>query len=269
MIEILEKAALSAGKVLMEYFSKGVSASYKTSHNDLLTEADTSSQNKIRQVILEAMIVAGVEKKKIGFLGEEKLSMQGEYQFIIDPLDGTNNFASGFNYFCVSIALSHKNSIISGVVYNPNEGVLYGAVKKKGAYKKKHGKALPLRARSVTLKDSLVSFILSKDYKIGKQQLQALSELQSKVRGIRSTHAAALDICHVAENIFQVSAHPSCSIWDIAAGSLILKEAGGTITDQIGNDIRYSFEDPNKKYSYIATNAENVQEIAKLLSVKK
>ncbi|OGG15180.1 hypothetical protein A2773_04820 [Candidatus Gottesmanbacteria bacterium RIFCSPHIGHO2_01_FULL_39_10] len=263
MIEVIEKAAREAGKLLMEYFKKGVNVSYKGAHNDLLTEADTASQTKIQQVITDELIKKGIDKSEIGFLGEENLLTQGKYTFIIDPLDGTVNFASGFKYFCIPIALFIANRITAGVVYNPSENILYLAEKGKGAYKIIDNKEIPLKVVRKELKNSLISFLLSKNATVVNRQLEFISKIYPMVRGLRSTHATALDICLCAENVFQISHHSGCSIWDLAAAELILQEAGGVVLDKNGDEIQYDLTDPNKKYFYMAGSAEIVAEILK------
>lgn len=267
MIEVVEKAAIAAGDILLKYFSPDLHVSYKTSHNDLLTTADTESQKIIQQTITEYLVNEGYSKNDLGFLGEEDLSVSGKYQFIIDPLDGTNNFASGFKYFCVSIAVALNKSIIIGVIYDPIHKIIYKAEKGKGSYKKINGNQTPLSVLAKPLQDSLVSFLFSKDSNLSTKQLVLLSKILPKVRGLRSLHATALDICLCSDNVFQVSHHPSTKIWDIAAAQLIFEEAGGVVVDQNNKPIQLDSSNKNKNYFYIACCKDYVNEWVKLLSI--
>src|SRR3989338_1819234 len=101
MIDLLQKAAREAGEVLMKYFNQGVKANYKTSHKNIVTEADLTSQKIIYNSIISGMLRKGYKKNDIGFIGEENLNISGKHKFIIDPVDGTSNFASSYGYFCI------------------------------------------------------------------------------------------------------------------------------------------------------------------------
>lgn len=136
MITILEKAARGAGGIVLSYFHKESHITRKTSHQNLVTEADTSSQAFIKKMITEAMIQRGISGNEIGFIGEENLETKGtKHTFIIDPLDGTNNFASGLDYFSISIAHVEDGAVKDGVIYWPSRDILYYAVAGKGAFK--------------------------------------------------------------------------------------------------------------------------------------
>jgi len=114
MLDILELAARAAGEIILSYFHKESHITRKTSHQNLVTEADTSSQAIIKKIITDSLEKRGMSENEIGFIGEENLKTVGtKHSFIIDPLDGTNNFASGLDYFCISIA-----HVVDGQVEN-------------------------------------------------------------------------------------------------------------------------------------------------------
>jgi len=265
MLDILQKAAREAGDVLLKYFQKGVSASYKTSHKDLLTEADLASQKIICRTILKEMTSRNYKGNEIGFIAEEQLKIKGKHQFIIDPLDGTNNFASGIDYFCISIAYAKDRKITAGMIYHPTKDVYYFAQKHKGSYKVIVGKDIRLKLSSLdlNLNQSIMTMIFSYKREIYQKEIKIVKKIYPHLRGLRSFHSAALDICMCATNIFQISTFGTTKIWDLAAGKLIIEEAGGIMTDWSGNAINFDFDQLDKIYPTIVTHPKILPEVLK------
>lgn len=263
MLNVLQTAARKAGHVLLEYFQKGVTASYKYSHQSLLTEADLAAQKVIRSTLLKSMIKKGYKNKDLGFIGEEDLNIDGKYKFIIDPLDGTTNFASGINYFCVSIAYVEEESITAGIVFDPNLDIYYLAQKGKGAYKKMSNKSQRLKVRKRKLKNCLVAVHLTSKTDVRDKDIKTLAKLFPQVRQMRMMGSAAYDSCHVADNVFSVYINGHSYIWDIAAAYLIIKEAGGIQVDFGGKEINFDFKRPGKSYQTIAGHPDNLNSILK------
>src|SRR3990167_1043046 len=121
MINILKSAATEAGTILLNYYKKNLTLNYKTSHKDFYTIADVESQKIIKEVITKLLVKKGIKETEIGFIGEENLSVgkNAKHLFVIDPIDGTTNFASGFDFFAISIAYFHEGTLTTGLIYRP------------------------------------------------------------------------------------------------------------------------------------------------------
>ena len=261
MLDVLQKAAKEAGEEILKHFRQGVKPSYKTSHKDILTAADLASQKIICKSITSQMMRKRVKKKEIGFISEENLNTQGKHTFIIDPIDGTSNFASGYNYFCVSIASVEDNKIKSGVIFHPSSNTLFFAEIGKGAYKLEDNKTIPLKLQKKKLQDSLISVIFNKDEKIFRKQINIYAKFFPFIRAIRVNESTALDQCKLTENVFSFHINGSAFIWDIAAGNLIVQEAGGQLFDWKGNKIFIEVNNPQKRYQFIACHPNLLHEI--------
>ena len=125
MLDVLIEAAQSGGEVLLKNFRGKITVSEKTSHQNLVTEADYVSQKTIVDFITKALIQKGIGENEIGFIGEEGLYKPGKHLFIIDPLDGTNNFASGNSYFAVSIGYYLNGTARASAIYYPTQKILF------------------------------------------------------------------------------------------------------------------------------------------------
>lgn len=226
MIEAAKEIALGAGKILAEKLQEGVSIEHKGSI-DLVTDADKAT---------EEFVVAQLRKAfpQHGILGEEggRVGEASEYLWVVDPLDGTTNFAHGLPYFAVSIALVKDGQTLLGVVHNPMSGELFTAEKGGGAFL--NGKRL-----SVSSTESVQQGLLATGfpYDIATTKLdnmQPFERVNKACQGVRSLGAAALDLCQVAAGRLDAFWERSLNPWDIAAGALIVQEAGGTVTDCSG-----------------------------------
>ena len=192
--------------------------------SDFVTRVDTESE----QIILSTI------KKKYPdhhFLAEETIhdADSGQYRWIIDPLDGTTNFIHGYPVFAVSIGLEHNREIIMGLVYDPSRDEVFTAEKGKGTFL--NGK--PAR---VSPNDKMADSLVATGFPFRKKDviddyLALFRKIFHKVSDIRRAGSAALDLAHVAcgrcDGFFEIGLGP----WDIAAGSILIKEAGGLITD--------------------------------------
>lgn len=244
-LDVAIKAAALAGSIHKKYFRSGFKIKTKSATFDLLTTADTEA---------EKAAVSLIKKHFPGhnFLAEEfSYEKTGsEYTWIIDPLDGTNNFASGLPIFCASVALMHKDEIIAGAVYDATRNELFYAKKNKGAYL--NGKRI--RVNSVrTLKQSLL--ITGFYYSKGKEALETLEAIKrfffEHILGLRRLGAAALDLCYVAAGRAAGFWEFELSPWDFAAGKLIIEEAGGKVTGKHGEKVPLA-----KKYFIVASNGK-------------
>jgi myo-inositol-1(or 4)-monophosphatase len=216
-------AAIQAGNILRENINGNRDVRYKGDVN-LVTEMDIRSERAVVERIRASFPFHGI-------IAEEETTIRNESEFswIIDPLDGTTNYAHGYPFFSVSIALEKAGEIILGVVYDPMRDELFMAQKGAGAF-------LNGRKIQVSITDSLIRSLLATgfpyDRKISqKNNLIHFQNLLMASQEVRRDGSAALDLCYVAcgrlDGFWELKLKP----WDVAAGSLIVREAGGMISD--------------------------------------
>lgn len=225
-MKVAEQAARESGKILIDLFGKILSIE-KKGEIDLITEADILSENAIIETISENF-------PEDTMLTEEA-SEQGQISerlWIVDPLDGTTNFAHSFPFFAVSIALQVDKEVVLGVVYNPFMDEYFEARKGEGAFLNKK----PIKVSDVkNLKESLVAtgFPYSV-YKDPNGIIGLFKRMIVHVQGVRRPGAASIDLCYVAsgrlDGFWEEGLHP----WDTAAGSLVVMEAGGIVSNYRG-----------------------------------
>lgn len=194
--------------------------------NDLVSYVDKTS---------EAMVVKGLQRlvPEAGFMVEENtISEKKEYNWIVDPLDGTTNFVHGIPCYAVSIGLEHKGGVILGVVYEVSRDECFSAVKDSGSFL--NGQPIHVSQRK-TLSESLIAtgFPIYNFTRIDNY-LSALKQLMQSTHGLRRIGAAAADLCYLACGRVDAFFEYNLSPWDVAAGALIVKEAGGTVADFSG-----------------------------------
>lgn len=254
-LDVAILTAKEAGKIHKKYFNTGIEVKSKATSYDLVTIADIEAEKKIVSVIKKYF-------KGHNFLAEEQKyeKTDSEYTWIIDPLDGTNNFASGLPIFCASVALVKNNELIVGVIYDITRDELFYAQKGKGAYL--NGKKIRVSTVS-SLKQAL--FITGFYYDRGKEMDENLEKIRQflirRVIGIRRLGSAALDLCYVAAGRASGYWEYTLSPWDFAAGMLIVKEAGGKITDRRGKEISL------KQKSFVAASNGKIHN--KMLEILK
>jgi len=237
-----------AGKLLLSYYHQRLNWKEKEGDNGFVTEADIASENFLIQSLTS--IIPGAS-----FFAEEsgKSEGQSDYCWVIDPLDGTTNFAHGLPYFCISIALTHKNVPVFGVIYQPLLNELFYAQKGKGAWLNEAQLSVNLsgacgRTQIKTessefltesfLKKSIIAIGLP--YAKNEEYAYILENTWTIAReayAIRHFGAVALDIAYVAAGRLDGVIFSNLGWWDAAAGMVILSEAGGTITDFQGNQV--------------------------------
>lgn len=224
------KAIYRAGDYLKEAFNN-CQVHEKSSSYDLVTDADIESQKIIYEVIQEAF-------PEHSLLGEEENSTNSVLRdnlWIVDPIDGTNNYAHGIPHFSISIAYAEKGEVLMGFVYDPFRDELFHSVKGEGAF-------LNDRKISVTSIDSLNKAVIATGFYYDRgglmeRTLDTIKRLfKYPVQGIRRNGSAALDIVWVACGRFDAYFEYQLSVWDFAAGLLIAEEAGGVISDCAGKN---------------------------------
>jgi myo-inositol-1(or 4)-monophosphatase len=223
---IARKAAKAAGKILLDLFGKDAAAR-KKGEIDLVTDADIRSEETVVNMIRRQF-------PKDSILAEEsgEIKQDAERVWIIDPLDGTTNFAHSFPVFAVSIALEVQREIVLGVVFNPVRREHYEAVRGMGA--SLNGRPISV-SRIATLQDSLLATGFPYDvHEHPDRVLLNFRSMITRAQGIRRPGAAALDLCFVAAGILDGFWEEGLKPWDSAAGAIILEEAGGKLTTYDG-----------------------------------
>lgn len=248
ILKAATKAAQIGGEILMRYLHEGVEMSDKTASGgksyDLVSDADLESEKAIGEFLRNAY-------PEHELLGEEKLDghVDAEHLWIIDPLDGTNNYAHQIPHFAVSIAYYYRGRPEVGVVLNPARSDLYTATLGGGAFR--NGQRV-----AVSDSDQLGNTIVGCGFyydrgAMMRSTLNAIEEFFSHdIHGIRRFGTAALDLCQVGCGQFGAFFEYLLSPWDFAAGVLFVTEAGGQITDAWGQDL------PLEKTSVVATNGK-------------
>jgi myo-inositol-1(or 4)-monophosphatase len=228
-LNIAVRAARSAGNVIIRNLGKlDTLAIHTKDRNDFVTEVDRRAEQEIIFTLRKAFPDHGI-------LAEESGLQEGnEYQWIIDPLDGTTNFLHGFPQFAVSIALRHKGRMEQGVIYDPLRQELFTATRGAGAM-------LNDRRIRVTKRKTLEGSLLGTGFPFKSQQhldtyLDMFRALFPQTAGIRRAGSAALDLAYVAAGRLDGFWEIGLSIWDMAAGVLLIQEAGGLSSDFSGGD---------------------------------
>jgi len=225
--QIGTRAAYRAGKILSQHFGKPLNIT-KKGVIDLVTEADLASEASIIATIREVFPDHSILAEESGASGKTQTD-----QWIIDPLDGTTNFAHKLPIFAVSIAYQRNDDILFGVVFNPVSGELFTAVRDKGALLNNE----PIKVTGTTsIGDSLLvtGFPYTVRSNFPTNQLNRFSNCLTASQGIRRLGSAALDLCFVACGRFDGFWEENLKPWDTAAGMLIAIEAGGCVTDFSG-----------------------------------
>ncbi len=222
--KVCEQAAKAGGEVLRRM--QGKIKAREKAPADLVTEADLISQETIRQLVLDAY-------PSHGFLGEESLpdsdeslAKDPEFVWIVDPLDGTTNYVHGLDYFCVSVALQHNAEIVVGTVYDPIREECFTAILHQGSY----CNGRPIRCSDVqSLGDALVAASLPPRVEPNSDEVTRFLNVLYRCQALRRLGSAALNCCHVAAGRLDGYWATSVKKWDVAAGLLIIQEAGGTV----------------------------------------
>ncbi len=223
-------AATRAGAAQLQYFfDKSFEISNKEGANNLVTEADHAAEKAIFEVIRSKYPEHFILSEETG-----EIPKDSDYKWIIDPLDGTVNFAHGIPICAVSIGIEYKGDIIMGAVYAPFLNEFYFAEKGKGAFL--NDKPIKVSTQTNFMKSCLVTGFPYHYPDTHKGPLEIFTNIVLKGIPVRRLGSAAIDMCWLAAGRFDGFWEFSLSAWDTAAGYIIVKEAGGTITDFDGNE---------------------------------
>jgi myo-inositol-1(or 4)-monophosphatase len=227
LLKAATDAAKQAGMLLLRYARDGFRITHKSSI-DLVTEADHAAEQCIIDVIRASC-------PGHRFLAEERGRIDqslSPYLWIIDPLDGTTNFAHGFPAYCVSIGLEYKEHSVLGVVYDPTRDELFSATRGGGALI--NGRSIHVSQTAQLDQALLVTGFAYDIRETPNNNLDHFARFALRAQGLRRTGSAALDLCYVAAGRFDGFWEVRLNPWDMAAGVVILREAGGRVTNFFG-----------------------------------
>jgi myo-inositol-1(or 4)-monophosphatase len=249
------EAIYRGARVLRNHFGR-ISQINQKGAFDLVTEADTESEKQIMETIRKAFPDHSI-------LAEESGANQGaaEYQWLIDPLDGTTNYVHHLPFFTIAIALAVRDKIVLGLVLNPMDGELYSAIAGKGATL--NGKPIKVSS-TASVSDSLLVTGFPYDFnEIIEPAMKRFGICQQASQGVRRLGSAALDICYLACGRFDGFWEQNLKPWDKAAGAIIAAEAGAVIT----NFSNQPFSINQKEI--LVTNGKIHEEMLSLLNIEE
>jgi myo-inositol-1(or 4)-monophosphatase len=244
-LDVAIVAAKRAGRIHKKYFQTDIQVDVKSSPFDLVTTADLEAEKEIVSSLKSAFA-------DHNFLAEENKypKTNSEFTWVIDPLDGTNNFAAGLPIFCVSIGLVRDGQILVGVIYDSTRDELFCAEKSKGAFL--NGRRIRVSSKASLSESVLITGFY---YDRGEEMSQTLENIRkfflNPVTGLRRLGAAALDLAYIASGRASGFWEFCLSPWDFTAGKLMVEEAGGKVTDRLGKDV-----DISKKSYIVASNGK-------------
>jgi len=232
MLNIAIQAARAASKIIIRHIDQLDKLEItEKAHNDFVTQVDKQSEAIIIETIRKAYPAHCILAEESG----QYDGNQNDFCWIIDPLDGTKNFLHGYPHFCISIALARKNITECALIYDPIRQDLFTATRGQGSY---------LNSRRIRVSDvkkmsgALIGtgFPYHHDAALSKSHLSIFETIFSTASSVRRGGAAALDLAYVASGKLDGFWEAGLQPWDIAAGALLVKEAGGAITDFSGSD---------------------------------
>ena len=237
-VDAATDAARAAGDLLCSHFQKPLTVNASLAH-DIKLEVDVLAQNLISEMLLQRFPQHALYGEE-GIVGDQ----ESDYQWVVDPLDGTVNFFYGIPHFCVSIALRFRREIIVGVIFDPIRDELWTTQEKEPP--RLNGREFRVSARA-NLADAVVSVGLSKTTATIEAGFPLLEKMIHRARKCRLLGSAALDLAYVACGRLDAYIEQGISLWDIAAGSILVENAGGRVELQPRSDAP-------EKYSIVASN---------------
>jgi len=248
--------AVNMSRLSGDYIKQNINANLDIDFKgraDMVTQVDKKSEEIIRNKINEKYPDHQILAEESG-----NKNTDSKFKWIIDPLDGTTNFVHGYNFVSVSIALEYEGEIVLGIVNCPSEGELFTAIKNEGAYL--NGKRIEV-SEVASLENSLLATGFPYDLNdVFYKNMKLFQKFYESSQGVRRGGSAAMDLCYVACGRFDGFWEYDLNPWDIAAGSLIVREAGGKLSNNSGE--KYSiYADP-----VIASNKHLSNSIEQVIS---
>lgn len=230
MINKIILIAKEAGEIIRDGFGKNFSIEFKTNEANLLTEIDKKSEKLIKEFIIKEFPSHSILAEESG-----ETNKNSEYKWVIDPLDGTTNFAHGLPIFAVSIGLQKNNQTIAGVVYDVMQDFCYSAELGNGSFC--NNTKLSVSKSELLQRSLLVTGFPYNIYDNPDNAFELFIQFLKNSRGMRRLGSAAIDFCYVAKGVFDGYWEVNLQPWDICAGKLILEEAGGIVSGFNGEEI--------------------------------
>ena len=252
--DTLLTALNKGGETLMDHLGQSAEATRKESISSVVTEADLASEKAILEILLGSSETYNIISEECGYMDHGSV-----YTWVVDPLDGTSNFAAGLPWFGVIIALFEKDIPILGGMYLPVDRALY--LSGSGAGATLNGEPVcPTKSADLSQQLLSYSFDFSEDQEKTRSDMDIIARLSRKVRNIRSTNSL-VDFCYVADGRLGAALNQTTKIWDIAVPWLMIREGGGTVTDIGGNEIRFDLSPDAIKRNYtILASGKNLHD---------
>lgn len=225
-LAVAEQAARAAGRIVVERFRTTREIRFK-GFRDIVTDADLAANETIRQILSSHFPAHQIRSEE----DREPPRDANTWTWSVDPLDGTTNYSRQYPVFCVSLALLSAEEPVAGVVYDPLRDELYAAAQEEGTTL--NGERVAV-SQIQALGDSIIGFEFSSKQRLRESGLARFSQLAARSFTARIGGAAALSLCYVAAGRMDVYFHYSLNSWDVAAGMLMVREAGGLVTDMRG-----------------------------------
>jgi len=251
--ETLIEAAKAGAQEMKRFFSGSFTVSHKEGINNLVTQADFAAEKAILSVIKAAWPGDGIVSEE-----SPEVKTDNEFKWIIDPIDGTVNFANGIPICCVSIGLEQEGKMVMGAVYNPLMNEFFFAERGKGAFL--NDKPIHVTSKTEVIKSCLVTGFPYTYIKEPNGPLQVFERLITRGIPVRRLGSAATDLCWVAAGRFDGFYEHQLHAWDSAAGFLMVEEAGGRVTNLKGDT--YS----PYQFGIVATNGKIHDELLRYVA---
>ena len=222
-LAVCENAARRAGELVLNRFRTDIEVSLKGRAN-VVTDADLASERLILDYVRD-------EYPDFGILSEESDPVAGASPFtwVVDPIDGTRNFAEGIPHFCIVVAIANGDQVVAGVTYDPVRDELFSAQQGAGAYL--DGQRIHISDRE-NIDDAILGFDLGYDFGQAEHLMEMVAGIWPQISGYRLMGSSAMSIAYTAAGRIDLYAHHSLSSWDIASGILLAKEAGAMVLDR-------------------------------------
>lgn len=236
LLHLAIRAAMEAGRIQQRHVGGPLEIDTKSTDTDLVTHVDRLCETRIREIIAEAHpdhAVWGEEE------GQGEANRASGHRWIVDPIDGTLNYAHGLPFYCTSIGLEIDGAMAVGVVYDATRDELFSAVRGRGAYL--NGRPLRVTGEAVLKRAMLITgFAYDEDRML--RNVEVMARMLPKARTVRRLGAGVLDLCYVAagraDGFWELGLQP----WDVAAAMLVVQEAGGLVTGGDGEPYRFGDE---------------------------
>ena len=248
------EAVIKAGDIQMAFVDSGFNVS-KKGKIDLVTEADIAVETMFRQMIAERFPGHTILAEEFG---QDKATRDASHCWVFDPIDGTNNYAHGLPIFCSSLALEVDGDAVLGAIYDPTRRELFVAERGGGAFL--NGEPIRVSKAATLVESMLVTGFPYDVHKRIPEIIGLFGEFVGRARAVRRLGSAALDLCYVAAGRMDGFWEQDLKPWDIAAGALIVEEAGGKVTDFEGAPFS------SRRHQLLATNGRIHQDMQAIAS---